>query len=358
MGKILTIVIPTYNMEKYLRKCLDSLIIDDKELFEKLEVLIVNDGSKDSSSAIAHEYQENYPNVFRVIDKENGNYGSCVNRGLKEATGKYIKILDADDYFDNIVFTSFLTYLYECKTDLIINDYRVVNEEGKKIADYSFNLPMVDDFSLSELSDNVIQWLWHHGITYRKDIFKGLDYRQTEGISYTDDEWIYKPMVNVKSISYFSHILYLYLRGREGQTFDPNVLNKTFYQKCIVAQSLIDFYKMWYAKCDKGIQRYLTLKLVCRLHPIYFFYLIEHSNNTNSEILKAIDLKIADNALPVYNALATIRNRLGFSIIKMWRNSNYHSNTILLMIMRLISKTKIILCKEQTIPIMPSTKKK
>lgn len=86
-------------MEKYLRRCLDSLIIDEDGM-KQLEVLVINDGSKDSSSQIAHEYQDKYPDTFRVIDKENGNYGSCINRGLKEATGKYVKVLDADDWFD------------------------------------------------------------------------------------------------------------------------------------------------------------------------------------------------------------------------------------------------------------------
>lgn len=98
MDKILTVVIPTYNMERYLRYCLDSLCVGRGS--DALEVLVINDGSTDSSSAIAHEYEQKSPGIFRVIDKENGNYGSCVNRGLTEAKGKYIKILDADDSFD------------------------------------------------------------------------------------------------------------------------------------------------------------------------------------------------------------------------------------------------------------------
>ena len=85
-------------MEPYLRHCLDSLIIDKG--MDELEVFVINDGSKDRSSKIAREYQDKYPNTFYVIDKVNGNYGSCINRGLKEATGKYIKVLDADDCFN------------------------------------------------------------------------------------------------------------------------------------------------------------------------------------------------------------------------------------------------------------------
>lgn len=108
MEKLLTLIIPTYNMEKLLDRCLSSLVVKDNSLFQQVEVLVVIDGSKDRSSEIAHRYQERYPTVFRVIDKENGNYGSCVNRGLKEATGKYIKILDADDYFNTEAFTQYL----------------------------------------------------------------------------------------------------------------------------------------------------------------------------------------------------------------------------------------------------------
>ena len=112
MNKILTIIIPTYNMEKYLRRCLDSLIIDEEGM-KQLEVLVINDDSKDSSSQIAHEYQDKYPDTYRVIDKENGNYGSCINRGLKETTGKYVKVLDADDWFDNKSLMLFLTKLVQ-----------------------------------------------------------------------------------------------------------------------------------------------------------------------------------------------------------------------------------------------------
>ena len=115
-------------MEKYLHKCLDSLIIDDEGM-KQLEVLVINDGSKDSSSQIAHEYQDKYPDTYRVIDKENGNYGSCINRGLKEATGKYVKVLDADDYFETSNFQNYLSILGTLDVDLVITDFEYVNEQ-------------------------------------------------------------------------------------------------------------------------------------------------------------------------------------------------------------------------------------
>ena len=132
MEKILTIVIPTYNMQDYLHRCLDSLIVPEEQM-QRLEVLVVNDGSKDNSSAIAHEYQDNYPDTFRVIDKENGNYGSCVNRGLKEASGKYIKILDADDWFDPGAFNQLIIKLQSVDIDVVLTNYDIINiSDGNK----------------------------------------------------------------------------------------------------------------------------------------------------------------------------------------------------------------------------------
>lgn len=134
MEKILTIVIPTYNMQDYLRRCLDSLIVPEEQM-QHLEVLVVNDGSKDNSSAIAHEYQDKFPDTFRVIDKENGNYGSCVNRGLKEAAGTYFRILDADDWFDNESLQLLINTLFNLHQtiDVVFTNYIQIYNKNKNI---------------------------------------------------------------------------------------------------------------------------------------------------------------------------------------------------------------------------------
>lgn len=102
MQKLLTIVVPMYNVEKYVRKCLGSFVMPDKEKMNSLEVLCINDGSPDHSSEIAKQFQANYPATYRVIDKTNGNYGSCINRGLAEAKGLYFKVCDGDKLFAKI----------------------------------------------------------------------------------------------------------------------------------------------------------------------------------------------------------------------------------------------------------------
>ena len=84
MSKLLSICIPSYNMEQYLHRCVDSMLVD--EVLEQLEIIIVNDGSKDSTLAIANDYKQRYPQSVVVIDKPNGHYGSCINASLKIAT--------------------------------------------------------------------------------------------------------------------------------------------------------------------------------------------------------------------------------------------------------------------------------
>ena len=109
---VLTVIVPAYDMERWLDGCLSSVAPRPGTSLPPYEVVVVNDGSRDRTSAIAHEWQRRYPNVFRVLDKVNGHYGSCVNAALPLAEGLYVKVLDADDAFDPEVFTDYLEEKY------------------------------------------------------------------------------------------------------------------------------------------------------------------------------------------------------------------------------------------------------
>lgn len=320
MNKILSVVIPTYNMEKYLRRCLDSLIIDDKELFDHLEALVINDGSKDSSSAIAHEYQEKFPNVFRVIDKENGNYGSCVNRGLKEATGEYIKILDADDYFANSCFTNFLKELSTVGADVVITDYNVVDLNGGITKKWKFAFPKGELLKISDFC-NVYDFkvLQMHAIAYKRSVLVENGYKQTEGISYTDQEWMFYPMSFMNDFTYYSLPLYQYVLGREGQTMDENVRKKTISHMTKILYRQAEFLN--HSDSQEEMQRYLKTRffqLVGMIYPM----LISSKQDIR---LKEIDEKLTEINPPLYDEISKLKldGRLWpFQYINHWRNNN------------------------------------
>lgn len=218
MEKILTIIIPSYNMQDYLPQCIDSLLVSNLNM---IQILIINDGSKDKTLEIASKYAHEYPDSIQVVDKPNGNYGSCINRGLTEATGKYVKVLDADDSFYKENFDDFVKFLNEVDVDLIISDYNIVDEKGAITKDVVFSSILEENRILTfenavlPLPQNTFQM---HSVTYRRENLLKLNYKQTEGISYTDQEWMFLPMLQVNKVAYFAKPLYRYLVGRSGQT--------------------------------------------------------------------------------------------------------------------------------------------
>lgn len=297
MDKILTIVIPTYNMEKYLNRCLDSLVFPDNSLFNNLEVLIVNDGSTDASSAIAHEYQEKYPNVFRVIDKENGNYGSCVNRGNVEAVGKYFRTLDADDWFDTQCLVEFVASLINGpEVDVIFTNYKALSPQGRPIrfndTSLSQDVHSFDDFKFVGTANERL--LTMHSITYNTKLVREVRLKQQEGISYTDIEYCYFPLVRAKTFRYVDVVLYQYLVGREGQTVSIESSIKHFNDYFLVGSRVLNDYM----SCENEISENRK-EILSRLiyNPIVNLYLItlvycKHKNNYEYEKMLNVDAQI------------------------------------------------------------------
>ena len=136
-----------------------------------------------------------------MIDKENGNYGSCINRGLKEATGKYIKVLDADDWFDNSTFNKYVADLKSQDADLVLTDFNLITEEGLIINESPYSKLFKADFfniDIIKFFSNYPNFYGRmHGFTYKLCIIKEMGYVQTEGISYTDTEWVNLPIKRV-----------------------------------------------------------------------------------------------------------------------------------------------------------------
>ena len=126
--KVLSVIVPTYNSEKYLRTNLDSFCID--ELKNLIEVLIINDGSTDSSLSIAKEYEEKYPNTYKVISKENGGHGSGINYGIKYSQGKYFKVVDSDDWVDRDGIIGLVNVLRDTDADIVYSNFLWAIDKG------------------------------------------------------------------------------------------------------------------------------------------------------------------------------------------------------------------------------------
>ena len=334
MSKILSIIVPSYNMEAYLPKCLGSLIIDDKELLQKLDVIVVNDGSKDRTSEIAHEFEAKYPGVFRVIDKANGHYGSCVNRGLAEAKGVFVKILDADDTFETESFKSYLNLLVGLCTaegeggevDLIVSDFQTVDVYGSPTAPLrSFPYPSGEAFGIDAIARNDRLWFQMHALAYRTERLREMNYKQIEGVMYSDTEWTIVPLFAVRKVRYFPVRLYLYLMGREGQSMAAAVWDKGFHDRVKVVLDIAKSIAKQVEHVCPANRELVDLFVFEGIKNIYTtFFLKCGVDEINSSLRKFdADLKAVDA-----NAYARIRKvtfpiRWGFHLIRFWQDHKW-----------------------------------
>ena len=334
--KILSIIIPTYNMEEYLSQCLDS--ITDIQDINSIEIIIVNDGSKDSSSQIAHIYESRFPESIVVIDKRNGNYGSCINVGLSIATGKYIRILDSDDWVNSDAFEKYIQRLKVFDdTDLVITDFSFIysGKKRKKIISYKLNQDMAYDIS-SFLANTREPDIAMHAITFNLDMLRNNDYHQLEGVFYTDQEWCFTPMIYTKTIRYIDENVYQYRYGRSGQSVDPKVYASRFHDVFLVLRRLMEIYENNKDRIDatENLNQYLLFRLVNYTKPIYRLFL-NNPNVFNNE-LHQLDSNINNTNLELYSLLENGNSFLAYDI-KRWRHSRRYPSRLVIFIKEKIS---------------------
>ncbi len=323
MNKVLSIIVPSYNMEAYLPTCLSSLICEDKELLQKLDVLVVNDGSKDRTSEIAHDFEAKYPGVFRVIDKTNGNYGSCINAALPVAEGKFVKVLDADDSFDKSGFVRFVKHLDTCDADLVISDYDVVDENGNITEHRTYDFQTDETFSLKEFGATS-RYLSMHAYTYRTDMIRATGYKQLEGVSYSDSEWILLPLVGVRKIAYCPETVYRYLRGRAGQTMETAQIAKNFWMRASLALDMLRQLEQMKSTAPQAAIDYLTPRLTNAIAGVYRGGIFGFCGIPVNLNLLDFDANLKKDFPEFYDAVTveTYSNIIPYHFIRSWRNKS------------------------------------
>ena len=138
MEKILTVVIPSYNVERFLQETLESFV--EERVLKDIEVLVVDDGSKDGTAEIGKAFEQMYPGTFRVISKENGGHGSTINKGIEQCQGKYFKVVDGDDWVNTEDFCILVDKLKTCEADYVVTNYYEVNDQTGEKTKQDFSL--------------------------------------------------------------------------------------------------------------------------------------------------------------------------------------------------------------------------
>ena len=273
MEKILSITIPTYNVEKYLDRCIESLTFE-KSILGDLEIIIVNDGSKDNSLEIAKKYEKKYPQTVKVIDKENGGHGSTINAGLKIATGKYFRVIDSDDWVNVDDFADFVKALKKLNVDFVATDYQQEIIYENKTAPFKYDnieynkIYKFDELNLDELKP---QYFTMHSMTYKTEVLREAKLELDEHCFYVDMEYILLPLKYVNTFIYLDYNIYRYFIGRPDQSVNPQsmVKNRRNHEK--VLKRLISFYNT--EKLSKTKKEYVKYILTYTLNTEYIIFI-------------------------------------------------------------------------------------
>lgn len=240
---ILSLVVPSYNSQDYLARCLDSM----QPVPADVEVLVIDDGSHDDTAAIAQQYADQHPGRFRLISKPNGGHGSAINTGLANAQGRYFKVVDSDDWVAPDAFAALVTAIrgFEASAppDLVVTNF-VYEKQGKKrkhVMRYGNALPVGKTVTWSQTHGlRRAQYLLMHALTYRTELLREVGYQLPEHTFYVDNLYAYVPMAAVRTLHYLDVDLYRYYIGRPDQSVSEAVMVKRCDQQLKVNRLMIE----------------------------------------------------------------------------------------------------------------------
>ena len=258
--KLLSVTVPCYNSQDYMRHCVETLLPGGDEV----EILIVDDGSKDDTAAIADQLQAQYPTIVRAIHQENAGHGGAVMKGLENATGLYFKVVDSDDWVDTQVLKDLLALLRRFAqqgegVDMVVSDfvYDKVGARHKKVMRYPFAIPQNKVLRWEEVgSFPKGHYLLMHSVIYRTQLLResGLDLpRHT---FYVDNLFVYVPMAQVKTLYYVDKVFYHYFIGREDQSVQEGVMIRRIDQQLRVNRLMLAQVDLDQVE-NKRLRRYL-----------------------------------------------------------------------------------------------------
>ena len=231
-AKTLTFVIPAYNMESYLDRCVNSLLSASD--ISDLEVLIVDDGSKDGTLEYARKLERTNPGAVRAIHQENKGHGGAVNTGIAAATGMYVKVVDADDWVDPQAIDTVLATLRaqhdtDEPIDMLVTNYVYdkVAKRHKTVVNFRRVMEAGRVLGWDDLGKfGLAQYIIMHALTFRTQVVRDSGLKLPEHTFYVDFYYSYQPFPWVKRIQYLDVPFYHYVIGREGQSVQTDVMIK------------------------------------------------------------------------------------------------------------------------------------
>ena len=319
--KTLTFLVPCYNVAHCVRRCIDSMLAES--VLNDIEILLVNDGSKDNTLEVLHEYKERYPEVVRVIDKENGGWGTAINLGVREARGKYLKEVDADDWVSTENLPDYIDFLKEHNIDYIATNYT----EYFKIDDHYehhgyqqdiYNKPMLlNDF----WKNHPTAWDFPiHAITYRTQMLQECGLKVGDRY-YGDIEYNLYPLPYVQTICVLPLNVIVYFRGSDEQSTSTAGYAKHYRDYAAMSQRITKFYLSAPATLHPNLRKFIedTVRgTLVRTYHLMMSPLYAGKTEGVKASLKSYDHWLKETDKELYDYCGRQRKH-GVAFIRIWR---------------------------------------
>ena len=310
MHKVITFGIPSYNAAKDMDHCITS-ILEGSNYATDIEIIIVDDGSKDETAAKADEWETRYPGIIRAVHQENGGHGIAVLSGLREAQGTYYKVVDSDDWLDGAALSTMLSILRgfeerDQRVDLFVSNYvyEKVYEGTHTAIGYKFALPRKKIFTWDQIGHfRLDQNLLMHSVIYRTQILRDCGMVLPKHTFYVDNIFVYQPLPYVKSMYYMDLDLYRYFIGRSDQSVNESVMVKRVDQQLRVTKHMIDCQDLDALKDQKRLRAYMVHYLSVMMAISDIFLLLDGTDEAKAKRTELWQYLKANTSTGVYNAV-------------------------------------------------------
>lgn len=301
--KILTVSIAAYNVEKTLEKTLSSL--NDQRVLDDIEVLIIDDGSKDNTEEVAVKYEKIAPDTFKYVKKENGGHGSTINKGIELATGKYFKVLDGDDWVNTEKFVKFIEQLKSETADLILTKYaRVFPDNHEEVIE---NLKKFDKNKLYNMNDKFdIPRIEMHMIAIKTQLLKDNNVKITENSFYVDQEYNMWSLYLAQTLKVYDYVIYMYRFGVAEQSVSKEKMLKNVDMQVNIALNLMKMYTKFQSQGMTENKDKLTFSWVEHaVAATMRTYLLMNSAKQARKKIREFDQKVRNQSQDIFEKLNT-----------------------------------------------------
>lgn len=300
-SKLLTVVIPSYNTAEFMDKNIPTFL--DGRIMDRIEILIVDDGSTDGTGGKAERYARRYPGTVRAVHKANGGHGSVINTGIEMASGTYYKVVDGDDWVDTRNFFRLVRDLEGQDADLVINPHNVVDSKTRRVRTY---IPISDygeDMPFDEACRGC-RYLMMHNMTVKTDLLRRHGIRVREHCYYEDFEYVLYPIPFISTATVLDYPVYQYLTGQSGQSVSDATRIKNHEMYYTVIRDCMDYCDKWRGRIGKDRRIFMRNFLMRLLRSQYNIYLKSGFRKGSYEMMREFDRDLKSRYPTYYREIA------------------------------------------------------